>query len=96
MAKFMGKAINYADFKPAELLHKHYEEYMTAMFKIKAGSKKSKILESTTYEHFPKVQLQDTTMETLRIGGNYFIIITGVEKVNKIQYIQIHKYDPKL
>ena len=38
----MGKAHNYADYKPDELLHKHYEEYMTAMFKINAhGSRKA-------------------------------------------------------
>lgn len=47
MAKFMSKANNFKEMKQAEVLHKHYEQYMTGMFKINAkGGRASKVLES--------------------------------------------------
>ena len=47
MKKFMSKANNFKEMKQEEVLHKHYEAYMTDMFKINAkGGRASKVLES--------------------------------------------------
>ena len=69
MKKFMSKANNFKEMKQEEVLHKHYEQYMTDMFRINAkGGRASKVLESIEIgDQDAAFVLQDTTMETLRL-----------------------------
>lgn len=97
MKKFMSKANNFKEMKQEEVLHKHYEQYMTDMFRINAkGGRASKVLESIEIgDQDAALVLQDTTMETLRLENNYYIIITGTTEDTNIQGIQVHKYQPE-
>jgi len=61
---------------------------MTNMFKIDAGSRSNEILHSSDYSgQFKKLDLEETSMETVRVGDHYYIIITGTVKETRIQGI---------
>ena len=92
LAQWREEVKGYDGWAEDKILEKHFATYLTTkVFKLKERPRISSFIDKIK----PNIHMISTTMETVRIGGCFYFIISGHIPHTLQQAIQIHKYSPK-
>lgn len=93
---YMTTYQDFTDMTPDEIMQKHFEKFLTSLFRVEKRAPISSFDKFKTLNLNSRLHFEQTAMQTLRISGELYIILSGNTLKNHTQALAVHKYCPAL